>query len=568
VRVRGRVLTAAVVAVGAAAAFAGLGAGPAHANHRRSEHHVLLISVDGLHQSDLSWWVRHHPQSTLAKLERRGTEFTHARTPVPSDSYPGLVAQLTGGDPRTTGIYYDVSYNRRLLAPGSSCTPGQRTGLGTVVAFDESLDRNPESIDAGFGIPNLYRDLPDSVLRLPGALRAVESRMINRSGLPIDPRTCKPVYPHQYLRVNTVFGVAHDAGLRTAWSDKHPAYDVVNGPGGVHVDDLFTPEINSSVTDPSLPAGPGADWTGNNSDTQFYDAIKVQATLNEIRGWDHSGTRRVGTPAMFGMNFQSVSTAQKLPESPIKGTERRGGYVLRHGNWVPGPVLRNALGFVDRSLGRMTAALRQQHLLGSTTLIISAKHGQSPIQTTALKRIDDGVVLDALNAAWTRSGGHGTLVAAASDDDSMYIWLNNRSTRALRFARRFLLHFSQPASAGVATNYAGDPIGFHASGLARLAFGPAFFHVRASDDRVPDLVGIVQHGVVYTGGTSKIAEHGGDGAQDRHVPILVVGAGYGRASVSASVETTQIAPTILRALGLSPQRLQAVRKQHTTVLPR
>ena len=37
--------------------------------------------------------------------------------------------------------------------------------------------------------------------------------------------------------------------------------------------------------------------------------------LNEIDGFDHSGTRQVGTPAIFGMNFQTVSTAEKLPTS-------------------------------------------------------------------------------------------------------------------------------------------------------------------------------------------------------------------------------------------------------------
>jgi hypothetical protein len=36
---------------------------------------------------------------------------------------------------------------------------------------------------------------------------------------------------------------------------------------------------------------------------------------------------------------------------------------------------------------------------------------------------------------------------------------------------------------------------------------------------------------------------------------------------SANVLTTQIAPTILRLLGLNPQDLQAVRIEHTAVLP-
>src|ERR1700681_1519954 len=87
-----------------------------------SARHVLLISVDGLHQSDLAWYVSHHPGSALAALTGAGIEFTQAQTPVPSDSFPGMVAQVTGGNPKSTGVYYDDSYNHALLPAGTiSC---------------------------------------------------------------------------------------------------------------------------------------------------------------------------------------------------------------------------------------------------------------------------------------------------------------------------------------------------------------------------------------------------------------------------------------------------------------
>ena len=90
----------------------------------------------------------------------------------------------------------------------------------------------------------------------------------------------------------------------------------------------------------------------------------------------------------------------------------------------------------------------------------------------------------------------------------------------------------------------------------------------AGDERVPDLIGISQYGTVYTGGHGKIAEHGGDNPQDRDVPIVVSGAGIeGGAVNDSSVETTQIAPTILALLDLNPRSLQAVRLEHTRVLP-
>jgi hypothetical protein len=61
--------------------------------------HVLLISVDGLHQSDLAWYVQTHPKSTLAMLTAQGVDYSNASTPFPSDSYPGMIAQATGGNP-------------------------------------------------------------------------------------------------------------------------------------------------------------------------------------------------------------------------------------------------------------------------------------------------------------------------------------------------------------------------------------------------------------------------------------------------------------------------------------
>src|SRR5690349_18181873 len=43
-------------------------------DHGARARHVLLISVDGLHQSDLAWYVQTHPNSTLAGLVNRGID--------------------------------------------------------------------------------------------------------------------------------------------------------------------------------------------------------------------------------------------------------------------------------------------------------------------------------------------------------------------------------------------------------------------------------------------------------------------------------------------------------------
>ena len=214
----------------------------------------------------------------------------------------------------------------------------------------------------------------------------------NPAALPVDPATCKPVLPSQYLKVNAVFNVAHDHGLRTAWSDKHPAYEILSGPSGNGIDDLFTPEINSDAI--GYPAGD--DWTSDNAATMQYDTYKLKSVLNEIDGLDHSGQQRVRTPAILGMNFQTVSTAENLPSSD----GLTGGYLP--GTRTPGPLLRRALDYIDTQIAVMRSELRKQGLTRSTATIVSAKHGQSPVDPNALTRIDDGPIIDAINAGWAR----------------------------------------------------------------------------------------------------------------------------------------------------------------------
>ena len=544
---------AAAVAGGVAALIAGTATGPALAAGQPAHgsaspiRHVLLISVDGLHQQDLAWYVRTHPHSALARLESHGIEYSRARTPFPSDSFPGLVGQVTGGDPGVTGVYYDDTFSHGVFPPGTTKCTGPVPG--GAVDYDESDDRNPAALDAGQGLAGL----PGTILQMTGNPVTV----ISPAALPVDPATCKPILPNQYIQVNTVFNVARRHGLRTAWTDKHPAYQIVSGPSGTGVQDFFTPEINSDAL--GFPSG--NDWTTDNKATMEYDSFKVQSIINEIDGFDHSRAHHVGVPAIFGMNFQTVSTAQKLPTSD----GLTGGY--QPGGTAPGPLLTRALDYVSAQVGRMGAEIRARGLAGSTAIILSAKHGQSPTDPNALARVDDGPIIDAVNKAWTAAHPKaGDLVVSASDDDGMLLWLSDRSPAAAGFVKHFLLTHTAAGN-----NIGGKAITVQASGLKRVLAGAGaarLFGVPASEPRHPDVVGIAQHGVVYTGGMSKIAEHGGDDPQDRHVPILVVlpGLAHGR-TVGAPVETTQIAPTILRLLGLNPGALQAVRIEHTQVLP-
>ena len=375
--------------------------------------------------------------------------------------------------------------------------------------------------------------------------------------------------------MNTIFEVARQAGLRTAWSDKHAAYEILNGPSGTGIQDLFTPEINSEAPTP----GSSNDWTTDNALTMQYDSYKVQAVDLAQDGLDHSGTNRVGTPAIFGMNFQTVSTAEKLPTS----NSLPGGYLSD--GVTPGPLLSRALAYIDAQVGKFVQAIHDKGLDDNTVIVLSAKHGQSPQNPLALTRIPDGPIITALNTAWkTTHPTAGDLVAFSINDDGMLIWLNDRSAAATSFAETFLL-----AHSGTGNDINGNPKPYTSSGLATVHAGgdaAAFMGVPAGDSRVPDLIGIAQYGIVYTGKQGKIAEHGGNNPQDRWVPLIVsgkpinsnggggdgdkhddVGDGGGSRVVHDAVETTQIAPTILKLLGLDPNELKAVQIEHTATLP-
>ena len=592
-------LAAGTVAIGLPVAVAfghdggGSGGGDDHGHgHTSGIAHVLLISVDGMHQSDLAWYIANNPNSELAKLASGGAEFTNNHTADPSDSDPGGTALMTGGDPRATGVYYDVEYSHAVDEAGAACTPGQPAAGGDVIydSPDDTLNAVPDLLNNGSGntFPSFDEGgsiYPNGVDTKPAAIMNLSAHPqsgLNTGSYPVDPTTCQPIMPWDYLKVNTIFQVIHSAGLRTAWSDKHAIYTSFNGPGsgGTSIDDFFGPEIDSQAVEPNgVPYPTDTDWAHDDAATKQYDGYKVQAVINELNGYDHSGIQKLGVPAILGMNFQTVSVAEKV-DSPstltknangsyTEGPTELAGYLP--GGTTPGPLLAGAFDYVNAQLQQMADTIQQDGLASSTAIIITAKHGQSPQDPLQLKRIADGPIITAINAAWTaQTGDKNKLIVAGTDDDLWQSYLSVKTQDAADFVKNYLWNHSATA---VLYNNDGVNRGTEQvphSGLAQIYAGHEaadFFGVPYSDPRYPDVFGRVQVGTVYTTGT-KIAEHGGDNPGDRDVPLLVYAPGTVSHSTDNSwVETTQVAPTILDLLGLDPKALEAVQQEGTDVLP-
>jgi hypothetical protein len=565
-----------LVAIATSISLAGISLQPAVAqdlSQRNHIRHVLLVSIDGMHAVDylncsqgVAGVNNGQPYCpNLAKLGSTAVNYLDTSTSRPSDSFPGLMTLVTGGTPRTFGAFYDVAYDRVLAAPktttgngllGGTCTVNQPNGTSTE--YDEGIDKNQQFLNGIDGINTKNGD---------GGINSIDSARLIR-----DPfNNCAPVFPWNFVRTNTIFGVIHAAGGYTAWSDKHPSYSSVSGPGdGSNVDDYYSPEINSVVvalpgvkTVSGLACAPIPDptqtaaWTNSFQNIECYDTLKVNAVLNEIDGFNHNRTKRTQVPAIFGMNFQSVSVGQKLIEANVGS----GGYSDATG--TPSAFLLQEIQFVDAAIGEWVSELQKQGLSDSTLVIITAKHGQSPIDsqryvgitsngpvTTSPSRIID----NCLPASESNAGGQ----IGPTEDDISLLWLSS-SCNAVTEVQT--LESQSPTSA----NIAGIGQIFYGQSLAQLFNSPGI--PPNGDSRTPDIIVTPNVGVTYSGSTAKQAEHGGFAHDDTNVMILVSNPRFAPKTLTTPVQTAQVAPTILQALGLDPQSLQAVQIQGTPVLP-
>ncbi|MBV8054318.1 MAG: alkaline phosphatase family protein, partial [Deltaproteobacteria bacterium] len=521
---------------------------------------VLLISIDGMHAIDfancasgLTGVNRGKPYCpNLAALGQTGATYLAASTSKPSDSFPGLMTIASGASPALMGVYYDVAYDRSLNPPaqtsgngnpGGKCKPGA-IPPGTTTEYDEAIDLDQSLLNGGAPTGD-------------GGVNSINPHFLVRD------RSCNPVYPWNFVRTNTVFGVISRAGDYTAWADKHPSYSSIGGPSpgitSANINDYYSPEINSdsaNFLNPKTGAFPALippgckplpdtaavkahdDYTGSFQNIQCYDGIKVSAILNEIDGKNHDGTATTRVPNIFGMNFQAVSIGEKLIYQHGKvatGYSINGGYLDSIG--TPSLSLFQEITFVDKSIGSMVSELKKRGLYDSTLIIITAKHGQSPIDSSRYIRNgspnDPATILNSYLAPSEKSA------IGPTEDDVALLWLADSGDTAAAVAA---LESASPPSPPMTTNG-------NIAGIGEIFSGPSISIVYNTpglppngDPRTPDIIVTPNIGVTYSNSMKKLAEHGGFSHDDTNVIMLVSNPGLPATTISSPVETAQVAP--------------------------
>ena len=230
-----------------------------------------------------------------------------------------------------------------------------------------------------------------------------------------------------------------------------------------------------------------------------------------------------------------------------------GGY--KNAAAVPGKELLKEIEFVDASIGDMVQALKDAGLYDSTLIIVTAKHGEGPIDPARFVAAGANSPANLLGTAlpFSESPLNPSGVGSTEDDVSV-LWLKK----------------------GASVKSAVDLLEQNAAtiGLGQIFYGPSLWlnynkpgTGPGEDPRTPDIIVAPNPGVTYVTSPTVSEDHGGFGHDDTNVMLLVANPAFTAQIVSTDTSTTQVAPTILQSLGLNPASLQAVQLEGTPVLP-
>ncbi len=340
------------------------------------------------------------------------------------------------------------------------------------------------------------------------------------AAIPLDPKLgCAPVAPHALLRVNTLFEIVHARGGRSAWAgDSAALTDLLRGPSGQGLDEACDASESAGTRGDTVPF-----------ETR-QDASRVDALLKWIDGRDCSG-RAAAVPEIFGATLTAFDAAEREGVSAYQSYDGR-----------PSATVNEALTATDAQILRILAALKKQHLYDTTWIVVTSAFGEGAISPRQSKSVDAASL-----AAAADSVERGVVVHIAAEGTAM-LWLRDGAKTG-----EVVAALAKRADAlGISTMATGAE-------LALTMNSPA------EDPRMPDIVIEPRESIRYTAHGSHV--DGGDREDEMHVPLLISWVQFSGRGDKTWVPVTQLAPLLMRALGMDKFDLDALHHEHTPALP-
>jgi hypothetical protein len=208
---------------------------------------------------------------------------------------------------------------------------------------------------------------------------------------------------------------------------------------------------------PFADPAPDDGWTTSFENIKCYDQLHVAAVLNQIDGYNHDRTAKVGVPMLFGTNFQAVSVGEKLAVDPVTGL--KGGYTNVLGRRIR---VAGELDFIDQSMDDLFRAQ------GAAVVRFDPDHRQCEAWPVADRR-------DAAARHRRRSaGGH------------------HRHRGCIRhLGRRLLIWLTDPSLAPGVVATLSMPANQQALGIQEIFAGQSLrnkFNNPGADPRTPDII--------------------------------------------------------------------------------
>lgn len=200
----------------------------------------------------------------------------------------------------------------------------------------------------------------------------------------------------------------------------------------------------------------------------------------------------------------------------------------------------------DRDLGLIEDALRRHHILRKTLFVITADHGMNSIYRSIPSTIISKAVAQA-----------GTSVVTASESQGAYVWLRD-GAKARVVAENVVRAQSPDIQSVYYLDVSGPTPHYVLAGgkLANASVDAANQYLLATllNGHEPTLVAFARTGASFA--SPQIhwkADHGGNGWEAQHIPLVFSGAGVRRGIITGQpTQLDDIAPTVLKAMGVTP----------------